>query len=421
MHDLLDVFHNTESACPGVPFYTFLCKIASRCNLDCDYCYMYHLADQSWKKQPKRMSPLGIRQTAKRIREHVEAHSLPEIDITMHGGEPLLIGEQGLRAFIETMQEHISPVCNVMFGVQTNATLLTRDIIDLFVEKGVTVGVSLDGTEHDNDRHRLTISGKSSYNSVLQGVNLLRTRGTPEMFGGFLSVIDLEADPLEAYHHLSSFQPPSVDFVLPDGNFGSYPPGKGSRLGQAPYADWLIPIFDEWYQSKESTPVIRHFQEIVNLILGVPNSLESLGLGPVDLVVIETNGEIEAVDTLKSSYEGATSLGLNVFNNSFDEALQHVKVLSRQVGLHGLSSACKECEIVRVCGGGYLPHRYDPQTGFNNPSVYCADLWKLIWHIRSRLLRDLQRNSRGISEKSWSHCPGSSYLSHMLPSLPGSG
>jgi uncharacterized protein len=376
---------------------------------------MYHLADQSWQKQPKRMSPLVVQQTAKRIREHVEAHSIPEIDITMHGGEPLLAGEQGLRAFLETMHKEISPSCRLLFGIQTNGTLLSPEIVDLFSEKGVTVGVSLDGPKNDNDRHRLTVSGNSSYKSVVEGVNLLRTRGTPGMFGGFLSVIDLEADPIEVYHHISSFQPPSVDFVLPDGNFGSYPPGKASQFGQTPYADWLIPIFDEWYEDSQPAIMVRHFQEIINLILGVPNSLESLGLGPVDLIVIETNGDIEAVDTLKSAYEGATSLGLNVFGNSFDEALQHVKVLSRHMGIDSLSPACKDCEIVHVCGGGYLPHRYHPQTGFNNPSVYCADLWKLIWHIRNRLVRDLGRNSAGFQRnnddqaKPWSHCPGSSH------------
>ena len=165
--------HDDNIAANGIPFYTFLCKIASRCNLDCDYCYMYHMPDQSWRKQPKRMAPQVIKQTAKRIREHVQAHNLPEVDITMHGGEPLLVGEKYLRFFLETMQEEISLFSHILFGVQTNATLLTPEIVDLFVEKGVTVGISLDGPEHVNDRHRLTLAGKSSYRSVVEGIDLL--------------------------------------------------------------------------------------------------------------------------------------------------------------------------------------------------------------------------------------------------------
>ena len=36
---------------------SFLVKVASRCNLDCDYCYVYHHADQSWRAMPEVLSP----------------------------------------------------------------------------------------------------------------------------------------------------------------------------------------------------------------------------------------------------------------------------------------------------------------------------------------------------------------------------
>ena len=35
---------------------TVLLKVASRCNIDCAYCYVYHLGDFGWSRQPKRMS-----------------------------------------------------------------------------------------------------------------------------------------------------------------------------------------------------------------------------------------------------------------------------------------------------------------------------------------------------------------------------
>jgi uncharacterized protein len=29
----------------------FIVKVHSRCDLSCDYCYMYEMADQSWRDQ----------------------------------------------------------------------------------------------------------------------------------------------------------------------------------------------------------------------------------------------------------------------------------------------------------------------------------------------------------------------------------
>ena len=39
----------------------------------------------------------------------------------------------------------------------------------------------------------------------------------------------------------------------------------------------------------------------------------------------------------------------------------------------------------KICGGGYFPHRYRSGSGFRNPSVYCADLQRVITHIAARV------------------------------------
>ena len=31
----------------------FIVKVHSRCDLSCDYCYMYEMADQSWRSRPR--------------------------------------------------------------------------------------------------------------------------------------------------------------------------------------------------------------------------------------------------------------------------------------------------------------------------------------------------------------------------------
>jgi len=65
--------------------------------------------------------------------------------------------------------------------------------------------------------------------------------------------------------------------------------------------------------------------------------------------------------------------------------------------LRGGAAACRICQgcaVFAVCGGGYLPHRYATGNGFDNPSVYCRDLMKLITHIRDRVLTTIPPETR---------------------------
>src|SRR6202044_2318270 len=73
--------------------------------------------------------------------------------------------------------------------------------------------------------------------------------------------------------------------------------------------------------------------------------------------------------------------GMNVFGHSLDAVARHPGITVRQLGLAGVSRTCQECPVVTSCGGGLYTHRYRAATGFANPSVYCADLLKLITHI----------------------------------------
>jgi uncharacterized protein len=59
-----------------------------------------------------------------------------------------------------------------------------------------------------------------------------------------------------------------------------------------------------------------------------------------------------------------------------------------------LCAQCRGCPVRAVCGGGYLPHRYSSRNGFDNPSVYCRDLMKLIVHIQARVLTTLPHSVR---------------------------
>ena len=258
----------------------------------------------------------------------------------------------------------------------------TREFCELFAELGVKVGISIDGDRAANDRHRRYADGRSSYEHVIRAIGLLRTSRFRHLYAGLLCTIDTANDPVAVYDALMALSPPRIDFLLPHATWDD-PPARGPGT-YTQYADWLIAIFDRWLAG--GRPVgIRTFESILSTLTGGGNLTEALGLAPSSLAVIETDGAYEQVDSLKVAFDGAPATGLNVFEHALDLLAGHPGIVARQQGLAGLCQTCRECPVVTSCGGGLYAHRYRSSTGFANPSVYCADLLKLITHIKSRL------------------------------------
>jgi uncharacterized protein len=383
----LDIAGFMASGWNPIPFREFVVKIHSRCDLACDYCYMYEMADQSWRDRPRRMSSEIAQRTAIRIGEHARRHQMPSVTLVMHGGEPLLAGRELIAELVQATSTAVGPAVRVDAKVQTNGVGLDDSYLRLFCDLGVRVGVSLDGGAKSHDRHRRFPSGRGSHASVAAGLDRLTRPAFRHLFSGLLCTIDLHNDPIETYKALAEFRPPRVDFLLPHGTWSSPPPGRLPGTADTPYADWLIEIFDHWYSAPE--PRIRLFEDIIQLLLGADSASEMLGLSPTRIVVIETDGAIELADNLKVAYHAAAMTGLNVTGNPLDDALLLPGVVARQIGPRALSPQCRACDIRRVCGGGLYAHRYRPGTGFYNPSIYCPDLMKLIRHIRKTVQADI--------------------------------
>jgi uncharacterized protein len=367
----------------------FVFKVASRCNLACDYCYVYTGPDQTWRQRPQRMSPATIEAAATRIGQHAHAHQLDSVQIALHGGEPLLAGPEVIEHLITTVLDSIPRGTRADLIVQTNGVLLDRTFLDLFARYQARIGVSLDGNREASDRHRVHADGRTSYHEASRALHLLNSEPYRHLFAGVLCTIDLENDPVETYRALLEFGPPTADFLLPHANW-SHPPPRRPGLGATPYADWLLAIFDAWYDDPAAGTSIRFFDEMIQLMLGGAAGTEALGGGVPGFAVIETDGTIEGADSLKSAYHGAAATGLSVHTHSFDEALQHPVIAGPRLGRDALGTTCRSCPVVKVCGGGQFAHRYRAGAGFGNPSVYCADLNRMIQHVATRVHRDLR-------------------------------
>ena len=368
------------------PLNEFIVKIASRCNLDCDYCYEYNLGDESWRAQPKLMSDKVVTTLARRIREHALAHGVERVFVSLHGGEPLMVGAERLDRICRILRSSLQGAVTPILTTQTNGVLLDERIIEVIVEHDISVSISIDGMKPFHDRHRKDHRGRGSYDRVVAGIALLKQLA-PRNLTGLLSVIDVESDPLETLDEIAAFDVAHVDFLLPHHNWDSPPP----RPDGDPVANgkWYWHVYEAWVSDRHPRLSVRFLENIVSQLAGGRSTFEAMTLHPCTLITIATDGSMEGVDCLKSTASGIQRMGIDVGMASFDDAIRHRLVGVRQSGENQLSATCRSCDLKTVCAGGYFPHRWSGSRQFDNPSVYCEDLAWLIHRIhgdlRSRL------------------------------------
>lgn len=359
----------------------FIIKVASRCNLNCTYCYVYNQADETWRDRPSLMALDTFDATVARIREHCEASGQRSVTLLFHGGEPTLVGVERFTSMCARARARLEDLADVQLVIQTNGTRLDGRWIEALIEHRVDIGVSLDGPPEINDGARVDHRGRGSHAAVARGLARLRDRGVPF---GILSVVALGADPLPIHRHFLELGCASISYLLPAYTHDTIGDVR-SRYGPTPCADFLIPIFDEWWSSESIGVNVREFHAIGRSIMGGASGLDSLGNPPLRFISIETDGSIQGLDKLRTCEHGMTDTALNVHDAPFRDLAVGNALHAQILAGMPLPTACGGCREQDTCGGGYLPHRYSRARGFDNPSVWCADLLKLFAHVRERM------------------------------------
>lgn len=132
--------------------------VTSRCNLRCGYCYLAAGED-------------GLDMTDAVLDQALDlaGNSSQPCHIQITGGEPTLVPDKIARIAERSRLMRARP----HLAIQTNATLLTRDMVQLFKEYEFQIGVSLDGPPEIQDVQR----GMAS--ETLRGLKLLESEHVP--------------------------------------------------------------------------------------------------------------------------------------------------------------------------------------------------------------------------------------------------
>jgi sulfatase maturation enzyme AslB (radical SAM superfamily) len=120
---------------------TVLLKVASRCNLNCTYCYVYNMGDDGWRSQPKRMSEAVQAAVVDRLGDLARRQGRP-FSVVLHGGEPLLMGALRLERLLTNLRAVLPAECGL--HLQTNGVLLDDTVLEICASH--SVGISIKGT-----------------------------------------------------------------------------------------------------------------------------------------------------------------------------------------------------------------------------------------------------------------------------------
>jgi uncharacterized protein len=143
--------------------------------------------------------------------------------------------------------------------------------------------------------------------------------------------------------------------------------------------EYLIAAFDTWIACGDPKFRIRLFAHMMRAIFGMRSGLDAFGGDLWGMLVVESDGSYQLLDVLRIHGLGEVATGLGLQDHSLDDYLRDTKERFPQA-----CGTCKACPVLPVCGGGYLPHRFDG-VGYDNPTVYCGVLYDLIAHIQSYL------------------------------------
>lgn len=361
-------------------------KVASRCNLNCSYCYVYNKGDTSYQIQPRFMSQQTADLLLSRVGEYCRRFRVKTFQFVFHGGEPLLAPVAFYEQFIERAGQALPSYTKVIYSLQTNGVLLDDAWCETLGKLNIRLGVSLDVLPGVHDQYRIDHKGQGSYSKTVAG--LLRAYAHPSIryYPGVLTVVDATSDPTVFLEHLLTLPARSINLLFPDQTHPPTPVDK-QMFSATPYGDWLVTLFDSWFTLPVRTrPQIRLFQQIITLILGFDAPTNAIGQAKGTFLIIESDGSIEPEDSLKISKLPKRTEKLHLQTHSLAMALADplIELIANSHSV--LPAGCQLCPVRRVCGGGFIVHRYHPITGFNNPSVYCLDLLRIITHIQSTVL-----------------------------------
>lgn len=348
---------------------------SSLCDLKCKYCFYHDLATHQ-ALSPKIMSPQTLELTIKRASEYFANAPKEEpsyLSILFQGGEPTLAGIDYFKQAIAFQKQYFAhlPQVQISNAIQTNGCKLDDDLVSFLVANDFFFGISLDGPKALHDAMRIHRNGSGSYDEVRAGITKLQKFGA--QFNVLCVLTDLNALNIKSvYEHfkeLGFYNHQYIACLDPFERLGQHSNESSKErqlfLSEQAYSQFLINIFDLWYQDlmERGTYIsIRHIENYLALLLNMSiNSCNMTGVCQIQNVV-ESSGKIYPCDFYAhDDYE----LG-NLTDHDFEYLQTNNKARTFIEQSYQLPDSCKTCSYLSLCRNGCYRER------LNGKNIHCA-------------------------------------------------
>lgn len=153
--------------CEAVRPEFFLIDLTKKCNLACKYCFR-EFADN----YPEMTSEM-IGRICDSLISYWKLDPSLKLTIQAWGGEPLLC----LPLILQIRDRFSKEALHPQIVMETNATLITKEVAKRLFENHIELGISIDGNAKVHDLQRPFVGGQASLLKVEQGIKNLRTAG----------------------------------------------------------------------------------------------------------------------------------------------------------------------------------------------------------------------------------------------------